>query len=210
MSKKRAIFKQKIAYESLGGYIVAHIVAPTKICDETPILFMPGWGAAPATVADFSNALAEKSGQSVWVLDHERLDACSSVAEKNYASVPCLEYTKAVGMCTIMHENPNIAQFDILTHSEGSVAGIVATRKSPGRCRNIILVNPAGLLASDSLGGLLYRFVHAVYSHVHDSRGVAHTRSVRLWENVLRYVLTNPIQTLREAFSLLIAILESM
>lgn len=189
------------SYKSLGGYILAHELNQLKNKkDSIPLFFITGWGASPETVKDFVEEIY-KTGRHVIVIDYENLDSCFPITDVNYKTVPCLEYNKAVGIHTIMKKR-NINQADIISHSEGSVSVTVAVHMSPDKFRNVLLINPAGLIRHDTLLKLSYRFILAIYTQIHFSKGKIHRHSISLWINVLKYVLFNPIQSFREVLRL--------
>lgn len=56
-------------------------------------------------------------------------------------------------------EQKGVEKADIIGHSEGSLAAIVAAKECPEKFRNLILVNPAGILGNDSFGSLAIKFI---------------------------------------------------
>lgn len=196
-----SIYTRKESFSLQGGYIVMYEApAAGDLADTVPLFFIPGWGASPLTVQNFVSELTSL-GRTVFVLDHEHLDSCENKLMERYLDVPCLEYNKAYGLSTIITRK-NLKEVDILSHSEGAVAAIVAAHMNPSNFRHVVLINPAGLLKKDSLIRLSMRFLFAIYHHIHFSKGKVHALSVTLWLNVLWYVLWNPVQSLREAFRL--------
>lgn len=188
------------SFKSLGGYVRVHEINPENKKDEVPILFIPGWGASAKTVEKLAIEFANH-GRRILVINNEHLDRCQRTEEKEYRKVPCLEYNKAIGIHTIL-KGRELTKVDLISHSEGSVAATVAMHMEPSFFRNLLLINPAGLLENDTLLKLEHRFLFAIYTHIHNSKGILHKQSITFWFNVLKYVLLNPIQSFREAFNL--------
>jgi pimeloyl-ACP methyl ester carboxylesterase len=147
-------FQQNVRrYESLGGIIEAVTLKPENPKTEVPVVIAPGWSENKKVLKDTAAELFA-AGRPVILLDHPRRGGKVDPREE----YPVDELRKALTIKEITKQD-NIDQIDIIAHSEGAINGAIAASLDPDRVRNMILVNPAGLIGKDTIPRLVGRFV---------------------------------------------------
>ncbi len=96
---------------------------------------------------------------------------------------------------------------DLVAHSEGGVVASIVARLRPDLIRNIVLLNPAGLMAEESLPALLMRFtldgIRNAWKGISGVRDDTHRRIDALGgAEVGRSIREAPLQTASEVLAL--------
>lgn len=170
--EKISSFEQQFAnrkqYEVFGGVIEASFISPEKPKTDVPVVLAPGWGET-LDVFKRSAAVLAEAGRPVIVLDHPRRASALKKADLEKAGeerdLPVDELRKAVTILTILDEQ-NIEQADIITHSEGSINGTLAAFLAPEKIRDMVFMNPAGLIGKDTVPRLLGRFARKNWQNI--------------------------------------------
>jgi pimeloyl-ACP methyl ester carboxylesterase len=140
-------FGVKRKYEVFGGNVEATFLEPLSPKSTVPVIIAPGWGENASV---FKKCAAELFAKGRYVI---ALDAPRHAEEDSALA----QVSKVASITTILEEE-NIAQADIIAHSEGAITGAVAASLDSSKIRNIVLFNPAGLIGEDTTRGLVGRF----------------------------------------------------
>lgn len=114
-----------------------------------PILFAPGMGATINTNLIALNTMAGK-GRRVVSLNHPRRGG------KIPGEIQAEELRKARSLLAVINET-GAGKVDVIAHSEGAINTILAALINPDKFRNIVLVEPAGLVGRHSIATLIER-----------------------------------------------------
>ena len=178
--------------ESEGGDIEIVDVIPEKEKTEVPVLFAPGWGTTPKTLEDVQLALAGKE-RRVISLSHPRIGG-EIKGKENY---PPEELRKAASILNVINERGG-DQFDIVGYSEGGINSILAAKMAPDKIRNIILLNPGGIVNKDNFLKLSGRFLGGVLNLVKEEMMEGKKVKNTLFTESLKYITKNPARALKE------------
>ncbi|MEK9158003.1 MAG: alpha/beta hydrolase [Patescibacteria group bacterium] len=132
-------------------------IQPEKLKTETPVLFLKGWGTTPDNYKDNIVGLAEK-GRRVLAVDNiygisaEQIEGVEE-AKKLIPNVLLLD--KVAATLKVFEAKENLDQVDVVAHSEGAIHAIFAALLRPERFRNLVLVDPAGMVGEGKAERLL-------------------------------------------------------
>ena len=103
-----------------------------------PLALVSGWASTAAVLKGNILALAGTGRRVIYVEAPHGIDA---EARSGY---PSTALRKAAALLLALDER-RVRSADVVAHSEGAIVAAVAATLSPGRIRNLVLVNPAGL-----------------------------------------------------------------
>lgn len=178
--------------ESEGGNIEIVDIIPKKEKTATPVLLAPGWGTTPKTLEDVQLALAGNE-RRVISLSHPRLGG-EARKKENY---PPEELRKATSILNVIKEKGD-NRFDIIGYSEGGINSILAAKMAPDKIRNIILLNPGGIVDKDNFLKLSARFLGGVLNLIKEEMREGQKIKNTLFTESLKYITKNPARALKE------------
>lgn len=187
-------FNNKHSYESLGGVIEATFLKPENPKTDIPVVIAPGWSEGQLVLRQTAEQLY-KAGRPVIILDHPRLGG-KVIPREDYTTE---ELRKALTMQEIVRQE-KIEKVDILAHSEGAINGAIFASLEPGKVRNMILVNPAGLIGKNTFPGLFGRFIMKNAQNIVGAiKDTSTTKQVStgLMEGG-KYMVKNPVRAIKE------------
>lgn len=198
-------FSQKNEIEILGGKIEMVDVKPDNPKTEIPALFAPGWSGTPEMYKDTIRILYENN-RRVLSLAHARHGGDEkSAPESVQTEYPADELRKALALLKLLGEK-NIEKIDVIAHSEGAINTAIAASLAPEKFRNIVFVNPAGLIGPDRFPKLAGRFalaaIQTLFEVVSYKQETEKTRFRRALKESLRYIAKNPVRALKEAVAI--------
>lgn len=188
-------FEQRKKINIPGGNIEIVDVSPENLKTEVPTMFSPGWGNTPEALKA-SMAELVTSGRRVLTVDHPRYGG--EVEENN-------EYTdeelrKALSILATIQES-GVEKVDTIGYSEGGINTIIAASLAPEKFRNIVLVDPGGMVGKTSFMTLLKRF-----SKFMAKTGIETITKPETKKNIniatkelFKYFLKNPSRALKES-----------
>ncbi|HLA03673.1 MAG TPA: alpha/beta hydrolase [Patescibacteria group bacterium] len=171
---------------------------PENLKDRVPVLLIPGWAETPKTHDDTVKTIANE-GRRIITIKIPRIGGVKP--EGGYSEA---EYTKARALVDTLNKK-GIKTTDIIAHSEGALSAIIAaeifTQESqPQRIRNIVFVEPVGLIGKDHLRNLMGRWGKMVAKDTgRFFRGSRKKNMSRAFAEAIKYAAKNPIRTLAEA-----------
>lgn len=179
---------------------------------SVPIFVLPGFSETAVLFDECLQHLAMKGRRALCVDAVHGVDVTCADEKYRLGKYPCPQVRKAVPLLKALQEL-NIQKADIVCHSEGGITAAIAANIDPQRFRNIILMNPAGMIGQDNLLRLLFGFAidktqetfREVAKHI---QGI-HTDTREKIRKVMRGAVegiksmaADPIQALKEIFSI--------
>ena len=168
-------------------------INPEEKKSDMSVLVAPGWGKMVSQVKEnLLQVLADDGGRRVLATDYPRemrLDTANLPEE-----VPAQELQKAAALLELLEEK-EIKKTDAIGHSEGGLYLPIAAVLEPEKFRNLVLVNPAGMIGQDSLLGLAYRFMIKEGSKSTLPKAAEKGERVKAF---LDYAIKHPVMSLKE------------
>lgn len=130
-------------------------VRPENLKSEVPVYLAPGWSATPMAHKENILAIAEAGREVISPNTPHGLN----IMPKN--EWPLAEVKKVEAILKTL-ERKKIEKTDIIAHSEGALNAVMAATLYPEKFRNIVLLNPAGLVGPDDWQSLIKRFLEDV------------------------------------------------
>jgi pimeloyl-ACP methyl ester carboxylesterase len=184
-------------HTSGGAGIVVEII-PRRPVDPVPLVFIPGWGQTARTYAIPLRTFAERGRSVVSLFRPAR--GRPIVGDTDF---PPEEVRKAQALIGVLARlRPE--QVDLVAHSEGSLCAIITAALYPHRVRNLILVDPAGLIVGDRWYRLAGRFGQMILQCTIEAATNAAERRAMVWAmlNPTVYALTHPLRALTQVAAL--------
>lgn len=167
-----------------GNIDVVDIV-PEGNVDECPILFAPGWSITIDTIQNTLTFLADY-GKRIISLNHKRVGGVKRDSE---------ELRKASSILAILNRK-NIELVDAVGYSEGCTNLLLAARLDPDKFRNIVLINPSGLVGKGKKMSIVKGFLVDLWGIKECKNG--HKKRRKVFKESLKYTLSNPIRSYQE------------
>lgn len=149
-------FEQTDRYEYGSTTIEAFDVQPEKLKTETPVFFGTGWSASRGVYEASMLGIADRGRRLLSVFAPHGIDTDPDfgAGDKTYAAA---ELRKAAAMLRTLEEK-EVEQLDIVAHSESALWTLIVATMHPEKIRNIVLIDPAGLIDEDTTGRLATSF----------------------------------------------------
>jgi pimeloyl-ACP methyl ester carboxylesterase len=181
-----------------GGVAVAVEILPRARRDPVPLVFLPGWGQTARTYAIPLRTFAERGRYVVSLFRPARGRPIVGQTD-----LPQEEVRKAQALIGAL-SRMRLERVDLVAHSEGALAAVIATTLYPQRVRNLILVDPAGLIAHDRWYRLAGRFGQMIVQCTVEAATNRDERRALLWAmvNPTVYALTHPLRALAQVGAL--------
>lgn len=144
-------FKNPKILELYGGKVEVVDISPENQKDEVPVVVAPGWMATPEVFKDNILTLAELGRRTISVNSPHGIEA------EKIENFPDAELRKAAAFIKTLEEK-NINKVDAIGHSEAGIYLTVAATIYPDKFRNIILVDPGGMIGKDNIARLSVDF----------------------------------------------------
>ncbi len=124
-------------------------ISPEKRKTETPVVLAPGFSATPMAYEQNILELA-KAGRRVIAVDSPH-GLIEHPIEKDRASGHAeVELAKLSAVIQALDER-GIEQADVIAHSEGAIYMALAALLYPGRFRNMVFLDPGGMIGKDNV-----------------------------------------------------------
>ena len=146
-------FKHRERIPSFAGQVEYVDITPAETVDKTPILLVEGWGETIETHSKSLKTIFD-SKRRAFAVNFPRRGGFKLVG-----SAPEVELKKASALEAAMSRT-GAEKIDVIAHSEGALSTIIAAERNPEKFRNIVFVDPAGLIGKDDRVKLAVRFTH--------------------------------------------------
>jgi pimeloyl-ACP methyl ester carboxylesterase len=131
-----------------GEEVNVYDLSPEKLKTDVPTVLAPGFSATPMAHEQNIIGLAKEGRRVISVDSPHGLEqpTIGGTTKDAYAEV---ELAKLSAVIQALDER-GIEQADVVAHSEGALYMVLATYLYPKRFRNMVLMNPAGMIGKDS------------------------------------------------------------
>lgn len=187
-----------------GEEVEVYDIKPEKEKTPVPVWLAPGWAATPEAFKDNIHTLANNSRRTISAnaphgIDFNRDEMPASDVEK----MPDAEMRKIAAMINTI-EAKGVEKVDAIGHSEGCMDTILAAMLYPEKFRNIVLVNPAGMIGKDSLPRLMVGFsTDIVKGHIDEIRKNGFSKPlVRMGRELGRSIISDPVNSFKEVLAI--------
>lgn len=191
-------FKRRVKIKVMGEIVHIIDIKPKILKSTTPILIAPGWANTPIVFKDSLKGLS-KLGRRVITVDHSKIGQNIKLID-NYSEA---ELRKALSIIAAL-DKLGISKIDAVGYSEGGINVVLAASLSPQRFRNIILLNPAGMIGKTSFFELFKRFsIDIVKTSVASIINPPIKNNVdKSVKSFLNYFIANPARALKECMEI--------
>ena len=174
----------RVAEEEVNVYDIS----PETLKTEVPVVLAPGFSATP--MAHEQNILGlAKAGRRVISADSPHGLQQPTVEGLRQGAYSEVELAKLSAVIQALEER-GIEQADVVAHSEGALYMALAAYLYPGRFRNMVFLNPAGMIGKDNL-------FRAAKGMITELAGQAKAEAKRTDTDRYKEELTNPLLPLR-------------
>lgn len=143
----------KIGKDELGIIDIHPEIEKTNI----PVLIAPGWSATPNIFKKNILCLVKLNRRILC------LDSIHGIEVEKNEKYPYVELRKVNAIIKAL-EQKNIKKIDAVGHSEAGIYLSIAATLYPDKFRNIILINPAGMIGNDNVARLSVGFIKNLIS----------------------------------------------
>ncbi|MEI7742072.1 MAG: alpha/beta fold hydrolase [bacterium] len=142
-------FEKREKIPTLAGMAEVVDIHPEHEKTSVPVFISPGWGGG-IDAFKASMEVLMKQDRRVMSLNHPRTGGSMEKVPKDLLEkYPQEQLRKALTILGIL-KSKGIEKSDVIAHSEGAVAAIIAATLKPSAFRNIVLYGPAGMIGEDS------------------------------------------------------------
>lgn len=201
-------FEQTKKYTYGSTTIEAFDVQPEKLKTEIPVFFGTGWSASRGVYESAMLGIADRGRRLLSVFAPHGIDPDPDfdTGDKTYAAA---ELRKAAAMLRTLEEK-NIEQLDIVAHSESALWALIVATMRPEKIRNIVLIDPAGLIDEDSTVRLATSFCLDIVQGALNKEKLPRPEVERTVQpgsstdlfGALRNIVGNPMRSLKEALAM--------
>lgn len=201
-------FEHTEKYEYGSTTIEAFDVQPEKLKTEVPVFFGTGWAASRNVYEAMILGIADRGRRVLSMFAPHGIDTDPDFGkgDNTYAAA---ELRKAAAMLRTLEEK-GVKQLDIVAHSESAIWTLIVASMHPEKIRNIVLVEPAGLIDEDSFGRLSVDFPLDLVQEAINAEKLPRPkidRSVKPGSpadlfGALKNIAGSPIQSLKEVLAI--------
>ncbi|MCH8209128.1 MAG: alpha/beta hydrolase [Nitrospinae bacterium] len=190
-------FKQVERLERTGGKVEVYDIKPENQKSEIPTVLAPGWAATPEVFKENIRVLTGLERRVISV------NAPHGIETASMEEYPDAELRKAAALISVLEEK-NIEKIDAIGHSDAGIYLIIAATLYPERFRNIVLIDPSGMIGEDTVPRLLVESSMELIGEV--VRGIK-DRTIRkplFRHNIVagKVIGKNPIRSFREILAI--------
>lgn len=180
-----------------GEKLYSYDILPEKQKNDIPVLIIDGWGSTPAMWKENVRALTETGRRALGVNAPHGIEPSMTTPE-GMGEIPEAELRRVSAFMAAL-DAAGIQKTDAIAHSEGGIDALLSARMYPERFRNIVLVNPGGMIGPDSFLNLSARFAYdTIKSHVNALREGTFMRLLQVGKEVLPSALKAPVRATKE------------
>lgn len=118
-------------------------IVPEREKTVTPVVVAPGWAADPEVLRENILGLAQTGRRTL------SLEAPHGLAVEPGSAYDEAELRKALALLEML-EQKKLEKVDVVAHSEGGIYTTLAATMQPEKFRNLVLVNPGGMIGADT------------------------------------------------------------
>lgn len=140
-------FENPEKIEVVGQEMKVIDLKPEKEKSEVPTIFLRGWGTTAEVYRTNLKEIA-RDGRRAIAIDEPAGIEVANISEKDKeksGNIPELELRKVAALLKVV-DAKKLEKIDLVGHSEGAIYGLYAAMLRPGLVRDIVLVDPAGMM----------------------------------------------------------------
>jgi pimeloyl-ACP methyl ester carboxylesterase len=141
---------------------------PDQLKTEVPVFLGVGWGGEPDAYKNNLLYLANKGRRAIALDAVHGID--NDIEIEHDTDFPDIEMRKVAALVEVLTKK-DIAKVDAIGYSEGGMYITLAAILYPEKFRNLVLVNPAGMIGKDNEFRLTTGFLQDLVRHFSDSFG---------------------------------------
>lgn len=192
-------FDNREKLELLGQELEVIDVHPEEEKDEVPVVIAPGWNATPEVFKDNILTMAELGRRTISIDSPHGIES-EKEKDKNY---PDVELKKVAALIETL-DSKGIEKIDAVGHSEAGIYLAIAATLHPEKFRNLVLVNPGGMIGKDNIGRLSADFskdiIKQVAGSTKDSSRIKPSLKA-FWESG-KSISSDPVGAIKEMFAI--------
>lgn len=169
-------------------------IRPENQKTEVPVVVAPGWAKNPEVFRENILSLAELGRRTI------SIESFHGIKISNVENLPDAELRKMAAIIKAL-DKKGIGKVDAIGHSEAGAYLTIAATLFPDKFRNIILVNPAGMIGEDDIKSLSIRFSSDIVGEIANSFKDRHQIKpmLRAYTETGKAIASNPKQALKQA-----------
>lgn len=190
----------------LDQEVEVYDIRPEVEKTNVPVFLAPGWGGTPAMHKQNVETLF-KEGRRTLLLNtpHGINFSREDFSSQEIGEITDAELREIAALINCIKEK-NIEKVDVVAHSQGCIDTVLTAMLYPEYFRNIVLVNPAGMIGEDNFARLVVSFsADIVKGYIEEIRRngiqkplLSNTRVVATTETIIK----NPLLALREVLAI--------
>ena len=183
--------------ELSGGNVELIDINPDEQKTKVPVVVMPGWSATPEVFKDNIITFAEQGRRTISV------DSPDGIKAEKKDHLPEAELRKVAALIETLEEK-NIDKVDAVAHSEAGIALAIAATLYPEKFRNLILVDPGGMMGQDRADKLAGRFSMDILKQTIDAmKDFKRLKPIgRSFKEGIKSFVSNPSQSIKEVMAI--------
>lgn len=191
-------FNDRERVELSGDSVEIYDIKPEEEKTKIPVFVSPGWAATPEVFEENMRGLVD-SGRRVLSVDASH-GIGHEFSESDY---PDAELRKLAALLECL-ENKQIEKTDVVAHSEAAIYSIIAAKMHPEKFRNIVLVNPAGLIEEENIRRLSVGFSLDIFREIIRSINEKKIRKPIFNKHRIgaREISKDPVASIKEVFAI--------
>jgi pimeloyl-ACP methyl ester carboxylesterase len=188
-----AQFDNPERWELEGGVVQVHDVMPERLKTDIPVVFAPGWAATPTSFRENILAFAGLGRRIISV------DSVHGIEAEGVEDHSKTELRKTAALVQAL-EAKGIEQVDLVGHSEAGIYATIAASLYPGRFRNLVLIEPGGMVGEDTVKRLLLGSIKDLAKQVADSVKNRKSKAplTRAFGEASKAIMKNPVEAARQ------------
>ncbi|MDA2922232.1 alpha/beta hydrolase [Patescibacteria group bacterium AH-259-L07] len=190
-------FETPEAMEFYGGEVEVVDIHPENKKTEIPVVVAPGWAATPEVLRDNILTLAELGRRTISIKSPHGIKA------EKIKNFPEAELRKAAALIKTL-EKKDIDKVDAVGHSEAGIYLTLAATLYPDKFRNIVLVDPGGMIGKDNPWRLSVGFLQDIVKQI--IRGIKDRKLARSTLTSFREgrksISSDPARAFKEAIAI--------
>ena len=151
-----------------GGEVEVIDIKPEKKKTNTPVILGVGWGGEPEAYEDNIISLVKTGRRTISIdavhgVDHK-------IDSRKVKDLPDVELRKVAALIEVL-DYKKISKVDAVGYSEGGIYITLAAMLYPKKFRNLVLVNPGGMIGKDQEFRLTIGFLRDLVKHFVEALG---------------------------------------
>lgn len=190
-------FKDPDVIKINGETVKVVDILPANQKTKVPVVIAPGWISSPEVFEENILSSAELGRRTISIKSYHGIETSS---EENF---PDAELRKMAALIKVLDQK-GIDKVDAIGHSEAGPYLTIAATLFPDKFRNIILVNPVGMIGKDNIASLSIRFSSNIINEIANGFKNKHQIKPMLksFSEAGKSVVSGPLQTLKQSIAI--------